>query len=173
MPHDSPLSGDYLNINRRSLVTGMMILTAGCNTAGSDESTSKMAIEDVYQSATEGTIEPPQNHEEVRVVENTTQQTVTVAKTVTVTNGCSHAEYTVTTDSANDRVVLQYESVDDSPDNVGCTTVIKPTPLAVDLQFTEIKPGFEIVIRGAVGNQSAEYVTTGQSTSKEIELQQE
>lgn len=193
MPTSSSLPHDEWTLSRRSAIVSLLALS-GCvgavdpqnqtnttTTNTTDMHSEKPAdmndtttttdvpqVTEIFESATAASPDERPPESVVKIVENSDAQTVTISKITTAHNSCATVDYAVDTTTPN-QINVQFSSVDTSPENVSCATVIRPTPLAVELQFSELPADVEIVVT-PVYDSEVRYTTIGKSQTTSLPL---
>lgn len=169
---------------RAFLLASGSLLTAGCigtvDDRNENESTNKSLNGTSNETSTNMT--PSENSQSLTSVsdgvvpDNTPQDTskflfnelpeenkVIVAKTVNVHNGCAYPDGDATETNENN-IQVTFKSVDDSSDEIICTTAIEPTPFAIELTFDTLQEEMLITATGVGNSNEVTYETTGGNT---------
>lgn len=163
---------------RAFLLTLGAVLSAGCVGTVDEDNENTSTNESLNESNNNNTVtdslsllnvthseapnETPQDQNKFLFIEHPENNTVVIAKTVAVHNGCASPDGDATT--RGNEIEVMFESVDDSSNETMCTTAIEPTPFAIEITLDALQSGISITATGVTGERTMTYETTGENT---------
>ena len=165
-------------MNRRKILTAIsgLAITSGCiedttnhpsnnttngTTSSEEENEVEIAFTGVVDvAAPENT---PTDTSEILFVEQPTKNRVIVAKTVQVHNGCAEATADAA-QSSTSTVTVTFDSIDNSEDDIVCTTAIEQEQYGIGVDFDRLVAGTTINVVPEYGEETITYDVTNTNT---------